>query len=77
MKLGVSIVDGDGAIIDLNFLHQGIMTTGVLKRNASVDVAIDLQDMSGYVNKGYGIRLEIVQEFVAWIDETAQYYWFE
>jgi len=77
VKLGVSIVDWEGMLIDLDFLHQDILTTGVLKKNASVDVAISLPNMSGYIDNGYGIRLEIVQEFVSWIDETAQYYWFE
>ena len=29
------------------------------------------------VKQGYGVKLEIVQENIAWIEETAKYYWFK
>lgn len=77
VMLGISLVDNSGVIVNRDFLHQSIMESGLLKMNSSRCVDIRLPNMSEYIEQGYGIKLEIVQENIGWIEETAQYYWFE
>ncbi len=76
INLGISVVDADGNMIEQDYLHTAIKSAGILKSGESQPVEIELTDLAAYAAEGNGIRFEILQENVGWLDDTAVYYWF-
>ena len=74
VNLGVQIVDSTGKIVDQDFLHKKIKTKGILNTGENVTVDLILKDIKEYINQGYIIKLEIVQEGVSWFEETTKEY---
>lgn len=74
VNLGVHIVDSAGTIVDQDFQHVKIETKGIFKSGKKVTVDLILTDIDQYIEQGYGIKLEIVQEGISWFDDTAKEY---
>lgn len=77
VHLGVSIVDPERNIVDLDYAHLSIPRTGYFEKGEKQDVMIDFNDIdiNEYLSQGYGIRFAIVQEGISWIEDTAVFYW--
>ncbi len=75
VMLGISIVDSNCDLVNLDYLHVSIENGGAFKNLETVPVQINMNDMEQIINQGYGIRFEIVQEGVSWYPETVIYYW--
>lgn len=76
LNLALNIVDADGNIVVYDIEHTPIMKEGILKTNDTVLINISLQNMTKYINDGYGIEYVIVQEAVGWLNDTAVNFYF-
>lgn len=73
VNLGVSLVDEDKQIVDLDVIHLPIKRFGVMEAGEKLAVPISFNQLEECVQKSYGFRFAVVQEGVAWYDETAVY----
>lgn len=73
VNLGISLVDEDKQVLDLDVIHLPIKRFGVMKTGEKIEVPISLNHLEECALKCYGIRFAIVEEGVAWYDETAIY----
>ena len=76
INIGISIVDENKKIIENDYLHITI-DKNVIKANSSIEQKIDISIDNKYFKKGYGIKIELVQEQLGWIHKTINYYFFK
>lgn len=73
--VGISLVDADGNIICQDFCHMNIKE-GTLEQQERADNQV-LFDNTGEYEGCAGMRIAIVQESIAWFDDTAVIWMFE
>jgi len=74
INLGISLVDENRNILNMDVIHLPIKRFGAMEENETVAVPVSLNKLGECEEKGYGFRFAIVQEGVAWFDNTAVYY---
>jgi len=74
--LGVSLVDSENNIILQDYRHFLIKEEGAFVNGEQAEISISFDDLADYENCA-GLRAAIVQENVAWLDNTATFWMFE
>ena len=73
--LGISLVDADGNILCPDYFHMNIKE-GTLEQQERADNQVLFEDIGKYESCA-GMRIAIVQENIAWLDDTAVIWMFE
>ena len=73
VNLGISLIDGRGRMLDMDLAHIAIKD-GTMEEGESVEVPVELHDLKKYAEEGCSLRIAVVQENAAWVEDTSVYF---
>lgn len=75
VRVGVSLVDADGEMVNQNYLRLDIKN--VIGEQEEIEIPVQLDGLEEHLKSGGGIRFAVLQEAVGWREDTSVFYWFE